>query len=420
LQPPSKQGGLTVKLKELRAATEFLVASGEIARIRLTVCDTEGFPVSRAGLTSVRRSLTDSTAAVARRQLKEAQNVTFDVVSEDGEMTLRVYAYGRLDFTSVRGRPSGGQFEVKMLDLVRLLVTEIERAGPAELHAPIVATAHWEPGAGLEMGEVDPVISTDVAAIDRRVRRLDKRRKLMRKAAGLLALASLLSFAFSVLLFVRDQLDSTWLLGLLYSVILAGMGAWARFEAVDAFKDIEAVRGQQDLEQMLSTAVLERRAMKLFQVHSQQLRRYYDQALRQRGVIFLTGIFCILAGFAVVGVAFALLKSATPASSLEKILIAALGAIGGILGNFIAVVYLRMFTETIKSIGTFHDRLVATHHLHFANFLISKVKLDTDRDAALSLLARLAAHEVLGETAPAADPATGGGNTIDLAVPARG
>ncbi|WP_410611262.1 TRADD-N-associated membrane domain-containing protein [Amycolatopsis sp. lyj-109] len=407
-----------MKLKELRAATEFLVASGEIAKIRLAVCDTDGSPVSRAKLAALRGPLAKPMVSLARHQLKEAQNVTIDVIAADGEMTLRVYAYGRLDFTSVRGRPSGGQFEVKMLDLVRSLVEEIERAGLEELKNPIGATACWEPGAGLEMGEVDPVISTDVAAIDRRVRRLDKRRKLMRKAAGILALTSLMSFAFSVLLFVRYHLDSTWLLSLLYSVIFAGMGAWARFEAVDAFKDIEAVRGQQDLEQMLSTAVLERRAMKLFQVHSQQLRRYYDQALRQRGIIFLTGIFCILAGFAVVGVAFALLKSATPASSLEKILIATLGAIGGILGNFIAVVYLRMFTETIKSIGTFHDRLVATHHLHFANFLISKVKLDTDRDAALSLLSRLAAQEVLAGNVSGAGT-SGNGSTPEVVVPAQ-
>ncbi|WP_284746780.1 TRADD-N-associated membrane domain-containing protein [Amycolatopsis sp. RTGN1] len=407
-----------MKLKELRAATEFLVASGEIAKIRLAVRDNDGSPVSRAKLTTMRVPLAEPMISLARRQLKDAQNVTIDVVSADGEMTLRVYAYGRLDFTSVRGRPSGGQFEVKMLDLVRSLVEEIERTGLKRLESPIVATASWEPGAGLEMGEVDPVISTDVSAIDRRVRRLDKRRKLMRKTAGLLALTSLMSIAFSVLMFVRYQLDSTWLLSLLYSVIFAGMAAWARFEAVDAFKDIEAVRGQQDLEQMLSAAALERRAMKLFQVHSQQLRRYYDQALRQRGVIFLTGIFCILAGFAVVGVAFALLKSATPASSLEKILIAALGAIGGILGNFIAVVYLRMFTETIKSIGTFHDRLVATHHLHFANFLISKVKDDTDRDVALSLLSRLAAQEVFDGTIPVIG-ANGNGSAADVIVPAQ-
>ena len=380
-----------VTLNELRAASDFLVASGETAAIELSVRRRDGTPLGEKELEVLRSGLAKAAVPAARRQVKDVQNAVVGCEVPAGKLVVRLYAYGRLSWSGTNGRTAGGHFELKILALVRSLVEEAERLGE-EWH--VVATAAWHPGSALELGDVDPVISTDVAAIDRRVHRIEVRRqRLKRSSAGATLAAAVLAILAGLWLVSGDAARFSLLI-FLYAGAALAFGVWARAEAGSLFKDIEAIRGQQDLDGMLSdSAEHERRAMKMFQVHSQQLKRYYDQALRQRGFIFFTGIFCIVAGFSVIAMAFFLLSSATPASSLEKILVAALGAIGGILGNFIAVVYLRMFTQTVKSIGTFHDRLVATHHLHFANFLVSKVANSTGRDDAFRLVAEIAAAQ---------------------------
>jgi hypothetical protein len=386
-----------VKLEELRAATDFLVASGELVSIGLIVRAADGSPLGADRLAALKSGLGDRLLAAAHRQFKDVQNGSVELGATGGTMTVRLYAYGRLNLAKSNGSTAGGHFEAKALALVKSLVEELEGLGGDR---PVHVTACWRPGGSLELGDTDPVISTDTAAIDRRVHRIETRRQRLKKYSAAAILVAAVSGMGGGFAFVSADFAKFALLILLYSGGLLAYGVWARMESSSLFKDIEAIRGQQDLEQMLAGEELERRAMKLFQVHSQQLKRYYDQALRQRGLIFFTGIFCIVAGFAVIAVAFVLLRSATPAGSLEKILVASLGAIGGILGNFIAVVYLRMFTETVQSIGTFHDRLVATHHLHFANFLVSKVTNDDSRDVAFRLLAEIAANQDRDGAAP--------------------
>jgi hypothetical protein len=71
----------------------------------------------------------------------------------------------------------------------------------------------------------------------------------------------------------------------------------------------------------------------------------------------------------------------------DKILIGVLGAIGAILSNFVAVIFVKMYSETIKSLTEFHNRLVITHYLHFSNFLVSKIRDERLREETLSKLA---------------------------------
>lgn len=132
---------------------------------------------------------------------------------------------------------------------------------------------------------------------------------------------------------------------------------------------------------------LEARAQKLFQLHSFELKRYYDQALRQGRSIYYVGVGCIVLGFGVIVAAFVLVAASPKASFDEKILIAALSAVGGVLANFIGVIYLRMFSETVQAVTGFHQRLVVTHHLHFANFLVAKIDDRTLREDALATMA---------------------------------
>ena len=124
----------------------------------------------------------------------------------------------------------------------------------------------------------------------------------------------------------------------------------------------------------------EERAERLFKLHDIGLKKYYDQALNQTKVIFIMGIFCMIVGFVFIGLSFYFIftnsgNNINKASLLnEKILVGVLGTASGILTNFVAVVYLKMYNETTKSFTSFHYKLVSTNHLHFVNFLLSKIE----------------------------------------------
>lgn len=132
----------------------------------------------------------------------------------------------------------------------------------------------------------------------------------------------------------------------------------------------------------------EQRAEKLFKSHQYELKKYYDQTLRHSSVIFIVGIGCILIGFALVGWALSKVWSSDQSSdTTAKIVVASLGAVGGILANFIAIIYLRMYSETIKALTEFHNRLVGTHHLHYGNFLTAKIENADLREKTLNKIA---------------------------------
>jgi hypothetical protein len=155
----------------------------------------------------------------------------------------------------------------------------------------------------------------------------------------------------------------------------------------------------------------ERRATKLLQVNQLDLKRYYDQALRQGNQIFYIGAACILAGFGVVGVAFWLITEGQAKGTSDKIIVGALAGIGGILANFIAVTYLKMFSKTIEAFGSFHLRLVGQDRVNFGNLLAAKItskdiREQTHAAMALNLTRALGdMHDTpSGKPEPAADP----------------
>jgi hypothetical protein len=132
----------------------------------------------------------------------------------------------------------------------------------------------------------------------------------------------------------------------------------------------------------------EHRATKLLQGNQFDLRRYYEQTLRQGNQIFYVGVFCIMVGFGIIGVAFWLITDG-PASELsDKIVVAALGAIGGVLANFIALIYLKMFDQTNRAVGEFHHRLVIRDRVNFGNILAAKIDTPSTREATLAQMAR--------------------------------
>ena len=149
--------------------------------------------------------------------------------------------------------------------------------------------------------------------------------------------------------------------------------------------EIQEIENELDLLSVGGSSIQER-AEKLFKHHHLELKRYYDENLRQSKWVFSLGIACILIGFAIIGATFYLINEFATAIE-SQIIIGVVGAISAILTNFIAAIFIKMHAESVKSLTEFHNRFVNTHHYYFGNYLISKIKDETKREGALSKLA---------------------------------
>lgn len=184
------------------------------------------------------------------------------------------------------------------------------------------------------------------------------------------------------------------------ALLFAVRGVRARARVRSICDELVDVRNELDLLE-LATDEREKRATKLLQVNQLDLRRYYDQALSQGKQIFYVGLVCIVVGFVIVGVVLWLIQSSHLTNLSEKIVVAALGGVSGVLANFIALIYLKMFTETVTSVGKFHGRLVERDRLNLANLLAAKIDSDTTRERTL----RQMAVELASGREPADEPA---------------
>ncbi|MFT2193938.1 TRADD-N-associated membrane domain-containing protein [Bacillus subtilis] len=131
----------------------------------------------------------------------------------------------------------------------------------------------------------------------------------------------------------------------------------------------------------------ESRSEMLFRQHHFDLNGYYELNLKQNKTVFKIGIMCIILGFVMIGVTFALLASDIFKGVQTKMIVGAIGALGAILSNFIAAIYLKMHTNTIKTMTEFHNRYVNTNRLYFSNYLISNIKDNKKREDTLATLA---------------------------------
>jgi small-conductance mechanosensitive channel len=174
-------------------------------------------------------------------------------------------------------------------------------------------------------------------------------------------------------------------IGLLY--VLAGLLSSTRYTGLL----IDQKKLELELLTMPEIKPREKRAEKLFKGHQIEVQKYYDQNLRHNAWIFFAGLVCIVLGFVIIGGTIYLVfikPLSSPGIGLdEKIVAACLGAVGGILSNFIAFVYLNMFSKTLSSLTKSHNRLVATHYLHIGNFLVSKIENVGLREKTLAAIA---------------------------------
>ena len=188
---------------------------------------------------------------------------------------------------------------------------------------------------------------------------------------------------------------------LAYALLFLAATLYFRVHELDRRLDIQDAEGEKDLLTIADDSI-QQRAEKLFRVHQLELKKYYDQTLKHSSRIFAVGIVCLLLGFVIIGgtIYLVILPSSQQLQGLpEKVTLAVLGAIGGVLSNFIAAIYLKMHSETIKSLTEFHNRLVLTHHLHFGNFLAAKIANENLRESTLANIASslVQARQELGQ-----------------------
>jgi hypothetical protein len=183
------------------------------------------------------------------------------------------------------------------------------------------------------------------------------------------------------------------LVGASIAIVLTGIGASTRTrstrqEIVDLDNEADLLR--------ISSQSHEQKAQKLLRIQQLELKRFYDQTLRQSSMIFVVGVVAMTLGFAIiittlyfVGYDFlASDKGLQDRGALgEKVVVAALGAVGGILTNFVGAMYIKMFSEIVQSVARSQSAVVATHHLHLANLLAATIGDDGLRQKTLADLA---------------------------------
>lgn len=114
------------------------------------------------------------------------------------------------------------------------------------------------------------------------------------------------------------------------------------------------------------------KAEKQFKMYQNELQKYYSQNLSHSKKIFSIGILSICLGFLIIGYTLWILSLEKEINNSIQLVIT--GGIGGILSNFIGVIYLKMYSENLKVLTEFHSKLVYTHNLHFSNCLLAKIK----------------------------------------------
>jgi hypothetical protein len=168
--------------------------------------------------------------------------------------------------------------------------------------------------------------------------------------------------------------------------VLVAIAMWASSFAFTPYEFELEIRQTEDELDLIDTEASkdEQDAQKLFKLHQLELNKYYDQTLKQSRWIFFVGLFSLVLGFGVIGITVWVVRDGKNGSTYS---VAILGGIGGILSNFIGAVYLKMHSETIKSLTEFHNRLVRTHYLHFGNFLLAKIETRGLREQSLAKMA---------------------------------
>ena len=132
-------------------------------------------------------------------------------------------------------------------------------------------------------------------------------------------------------------------------------------------------------------------AEKMLGNNDSQLRSYYELNLEQCSKIFWVGILCLCAGVGIVAATLHTVKYSTNDQNTQ-IVIGAVGAVGTILTNYVAAIFLKMHSEILTILKEFQSKLVDTQELYLANVLASRIDDDKTRSDALRDLSVAMVH----------------------------
>jgi len=197
----------------------------------------------------------------------------------------------------------------------------------------------------------------------------------------------ILAAAFLYVFFKSSLADSALILFFAFAVYGVA-SVWAvslfRSRARRVKEELQEIQFEEELLRSGASAE-ESRAEELLRMHEYQLRRYYDLNLAQNSWIFAVGILCILLGVAVIATTFFIIVHSAGPWQI-KVIVGLVGAIGSLMTNYIAAVYLRMNSAITGSLTTFHLTLASTHQLFLANLLVSRIAEPEERWKALARL----------------------------------
>ena len=151
--------------------------------------------------------------------------------------------------------------------------------------------------------------------------------------------------------------------------------------------DVKEAEDELKLRQMKS-ASLEQKAHKLLRIQQSQLSRYLEVILQQSRNIFAVGIGAMLVGVGVVIFTIWQTRSMdSQADTIQKAIVAIVGVIGAILTNYVAAIYLKMFSDIGGAVHKSVASLSQSTNVNFANVLVAYISTADKRDETLKEIA---------------------------------
>jgi hypothetical protein len=184
---------------------------------------------------------------------------------------------------------------------------------------------------------------------------------------------------------VRSDFVYLWVAsGFGYAVMFFAMAGAVNVRRAEL--DVKEVEDELDLRQMKS-ASLEQKAHKLLRIQQGQLSRYLEVILQQSRSIFAVGIGAMLVGVGVVVYTIWQTKNVPgDADPIQKAIVAIVGTIGAILTNYVAAIYLKMFSDIGGAVQKSVSSLSQSTNVNFANVLVAYMSPEK-RDEALKEIA---------------------------------
>lgn len=197
-----------------------------------------------------------------------------------------------------------------------------------------------------------------------------------------------IGIAMSFMYFIEKNLNK----GLLFSfgLIFIVLGT-STIILLIFIKDLEITVKEEEILEMndeielleTSESEYDKIAKKQFQKDKKEVKRYYDINLKHLKYLFPIGVGIILLGVTIIIISVILFINEK--NGIQMLI----GSVSGILIDFIGVIFIRMYTETVKMSLKFHDKLINSNNILFVNILITKIKNQDLQDKTLSEVAKI-------------------------------